>query len=49
MEVFTDKRSGRIIKKLNKIVENQIKKGYNNIIETKEKGAKEKWKSNKEK
>ena len=48
MEVFTDERSARIIKKLNKIVENRIKKRYN-IIETKEKGAKEKWKSNKEK
>ena len=48
MEVFTDKRSARIIKKLKKIVENQKKKGYN-IIETKEKGVKEKWKSNKEK
>ena len=48
MEVFTAKRSARITKKLNKIVENRIKKRYN-IIETKEKGAKEKWKSNRDK
>ena len=48
MEVFTGKWSSRIIKKLKKIVENRIKKGYN-VIETKEKGAKEKWKSSKEK
>ena len=48
MEIFTDKRSARIIKKLNKIVENIIKKRYN-VVETKEKGAKEKWKSNRDK
>ena len=48
MEIFTDKRSARIIKKLNKIVENIIKKRYN-VVETKEKGAKEKWKLNRDK
>ena len=48
MEVFTAKRSARITKKLNKIVENLFNKSYN-ITETKEKGAKEKWKSNKDK
>ena len=48
MDISTEKRSGRNIKKLNKIVENLIQKSYN-IIETKEKGAKEKWKSSKDK
>ena len=38
MEIFTKKRSTRIVKKLIKIVENLFKKRYN-IIETKEKGA----------
>lgn len=41
MEIFTKKRSTRIVKKLIKIVENMFKKRYN-IVETKEKGAKEK-------
>ena len=43
MEIFTKKRSTRIVKKLIKIVENLFKKRYN-IIETKEKGAKKKMK-----
>lgn len=41
MEVFTAKRSARITKKLNKIVENLFNKSYN-IIETKEKRSKRK-------
>ena len=41
MEILTKKRSRRIVKKLIKIVENLFKKRYN-IVETKEKGAKEK-------
>ena len=41
MEIFTNERSKRIVKKLTKIVENLFNKSYN-IIETKEKGSKEK-------